>query len=46
MGLKEKEDDCFIPEKENPYIGRNLEKCKDCQLHADWESDEAYGAGR
>lgn len=37
--------DCFIPEKDNPYplcIGRDEEKCKDCQLRADWEPEDPY----
>lgn len=49
MGLKEKYDDCFIPEKDNPYplcVGQDLEKCKDCQLRADWEPEDPYGIER
>ena len=47
--MKEKEGDCFIPEKDNPYplcIGQDLEKCKDCQLRADWEPEDPYGVER
>lgn len=46
MELKYKEDNCFIPEKDNPYplcIGQNLEKCKNCQLRVDWEPEDPYG---
>ncbi len=45
---KEKEIECFIPEADNPYplcVGRNLEKCKDCQIRADWEPEDPYGIG-
>ena len=39
-------NDCFIPEKDNPYplcIGRELEECENCQLRADWEPEDPYG---
>lgn len=34
---------CFIPEKYNPYplcIGRDMKKCKDCQIRAEWDLKE------
>ncbi|MEY8507202.1 hypothetical protein AALA78_03055 [Lachnospiraceae bacterium 42-17] len=37
---------CFSPEPNNPYplcIGKGMEKCKECQLRADWEPDDPYG---
>lgn len=41
--------ECFLPEEDNPYplcVGRNLKKCKDCQMRADWEPEEPYGVER
>lgn len=41
-----REETCFIPEKDNPYplcVGRGEEKCKDCQIRADWEPEDPYG---
>ncbi len=41
-----KTGDCFTPEEDNPYplcVGRNLEKCRDCQLRAEWEPEDPYG---
>lgn len=46
MKKENKYPDCFVPEKDNPYplcIGRKLPECKDCQLRADWESEDPYG---
>jgi len=34
--------DCFTPEANNPYplcIGQNRPECKDCQLRADWSTE-------
>ncbi len=41
-----REETCFIPEKDNPYplcVGRGEEKCKDCQIRADWEPEDPFG---
>lgn len=38
-------EDCFIQEEYNPYplcIGRKLKKCKECQLHKNWEPEDPY----
>lgn len=41
--IRYKASDCFIPEKDNPYllcVGRGEEKCVECQLRAGWEPEE------
>lgn len=35
--------ECFTPEDNNPYplcVGGNKPECVDCQLRADWDSDD------
>lgn len=39
----------YTRKKNNQYplcIGRNLEKCEDCQIRADWEPEDPYGVER
>ena len=37
--------ECFTPEPDNPYplcIGKDMKRCKKCQLWAEWEPEDPY----
>ena len=43
--LADKNKKCFIPEPDNPYplcIGKDMKRCKKCQLWAEWEPEDPY----